>query len=638
MEGGQGSHSCPERSAAGGAVPAAEWQQRSPRAGRAGNNSYAAAAAGTSASAGAAAGPSTSADGATGTKGLLSLSHVPVVNNSSLVHGRAGMGLAVYVKRSMWPRVTVRHVSSDGCQLWVQVCVGGKVLVVGNIYVPQGSNVHSHADVFDQVADCVQRCTAEGALVCVVGDFNAHVGQLEDRHFQFDGTAAHAHVLSRSFESRQHNPYGSRLVDMCQASGVVLLTGRHSSDVPVLPSYVARDASTRPDHILVSPGLLPWVQHHAVVADLHGSDHLPLLVQFAIPQLAPVQCPVPPHDTGHLSPRLIWDQSKVPAYRQAFTDVRVLGLLDDAKGCLPQNCDAAVDKLHEAMRLAAQIAGMKVYNAPSGIARCARRHRRFQPWFDAECQQVYATLRSSDCSPQAVRMARALFQRKKRAYARQQMQLYLDACARSPANFWRMLARRTRGPNAGPNVEAFHSHFGSVFAGHGPMYSPAYGDPPADEVLDAVFSAESLEVALSKVPAAAAPGLPGVPLPAFQVGAVQDCVLAVMKAMYCQAYEPPSCQYAVLTPVHKRGDMSIPANYRPIAISSVLHKLYARCLLRHLDEHYCPHIHKVFPRQAGFTKGRSTLHSLFVLQHFCAQAGALWCLSLCPFVGCFAGV
>lgn len=56
---------------AGGAVPAAEWQQRSPRAGRAGNNSYAAAAAGTSASAGAAAGPSTSADGATGTKGAV---------------------------------------------------------------------------------------------------------------------------------------------------------------------------------------------------------------------------------------------------------------------------------------------------------------------------------------------------------------------------------------------------------------------------------------------------------------------------------------------------------------------------------------------------------------------------------------
>jgi hypothetical protein len=72
---------------------------------------------------------------------------------------------------------------------------------------------------------------------------------------------------------------------------------------------------------------------------------------------------------------------------------------------------------------------------------------------------------------------------------------------------------------------------------------------------------------------------------------------------------------AMLCPIYKRGDLAVPKNYRPVVVSTVLHKLYALCLGYHVNWHISQQGEDFLPRQAGFLPQRSTLHNMFVLQH-----------------------
>lgn len=79
-------------------------------------------------------------------------------------------------------------------------------------------------------------------------------------------------------------------------------------------------------------------------------------------------------------------------------------------------------------------------------------------------------------------------------------------------------------------------------------------------------------------------------------------------------------QTAMLTPVYKRGDFVRAGNYRPIVVSSVLHKLYARCVGVRMQSHCDESPGDMFVRQAGFLPHRSTLQNCFVLQHLAHHA------------------
>ena len=78
---------------------------------------------------------------------------------------------------------------------------------------------------------------------------------------------------------------------------------------------------------------------------------------------------------------------------------------------------------------------------------------------------------------------------------------------------------------------------------------------------------------------------------------------------------PPSANLATVTHVFKRGDPSDTSNYRPIAVSEPLVRLYASILnarILTLTEDRALRA----PSQAGFRPTLSTLHPLFTLQHF----------------------
>ncbi len=71
---------------------------------------------------------------------------------------------------------------------------------------------------------------------------------------------------------------------------------------------------------------------------------------------------------------------------------------------------------------------------------------------------------------------------------------------------------------------------------------------------------------------------------------------------------------AKVTPLHKRGPVLDPNNYRMLAVSETMHRLYVNVLRVYMTE-WCQKSNKIPDTQFGFYPGRNTLHPMFILRH-----------------------
>jgi len=91
-------------------------------------------------------------------------------------------------------------------------------------------------------------------------------------------------------------------------------------------------------------------------------------------------------------------------------------------------------------------------------------------------------------------------------------------------------------------------------------------------------------------------------------------IAAMFKLFITKAHIPRSWKEAKLTPIHKKGPVTDPGNYRMIAVSGTLYRLYAN-LLRSMIQDWCDQHNQLPDTQFGFYPGRSTLQPLFILRH-----------------------
>jgi len=89
----------------------------------------------------------------------------------------------------------------------------------------------------------------------------------------------------------------------------------------------------------------------------------------------------------------------------------------------------------------------------------------------------------------------------------------------------------------------------------------------------------------------------------------------VFNAAFEAGHLPSHINRSLVKPVFKRGDPGDPANYRPIAVTEPLSRLYAAVLHARLVS-FTEECHLRDPTQVGFRPGKSTIHQVFALQHF----------------------
>ena len=112
-------------------------------------------------------------------------------------------------------------------------------------------------------------------------------------------------------------------------------------------------------------------------------------------------------------------------------------------------------------------------------------------------------------------------------------------------------------------------------------------DPEVSENI--VFDEEAIEAACSDLRGNAAAGLDGVP-----AILLKTCKKQLSRPLYLlwrgsldSGTIPPELVLVLVTPVHKGGSRAVPKNYRPVALTSHLIKVFERvlrkCLVNHME-------------------------------------------------------
>ena len=112
------------------------------------------------------------------------------------------------------------------------------------------------------------------------------------------------------------------------------------------------------------------------------------------------------------------------------------------------------------------------------------------------------------------------------------------------------------------------------------------GDDP--NMLDnLVFSPADMEKACSELRANAAPGPDGVP--AMLLKSCKKVLSQPLYTLWRKSLDsgtiPPELLLVLVTPVHKGGSRAVPKNYRPVALTSHLIKVFERVLRQGLVTH-----------------------------------------------------
>lgn len=179
---------------------------------------------------------------------------------------------------------------------------------------------------------------------------------------------------------------------------------------------------------------------------------------------------------------------------------------------------------------------------------------------------------------------------------------------------------------AGPQVAAdrMKQHLHTVFAGsnlprhrsNAPL--PATGphhvyedDGDSRNNTDCPFTNDSIKSALEKVASKKAPGIDHLRkemLSPIQAPLIPSLTL-LFKICWKWSYTPSAWRVAQVIPIYKKGDPSLPSNYRPISLTSVLRKVMEICLT--------DSIHSASPpldiAQGGFRPQRSALDQALCL-------------------------
>ena len=551
----------------------------------------------------------------------------------SPIAGRRGYGLAVYVRDHLAAGVTVWKHDAELSVLWLKFPgaifgVNGSVMLAVVYLPPAGSHrVHlqSQQERLAELASQVSAAERMGHIV-LCGDFNALVSGTETQGINAAGTA---------------------LLNFCEACDLILLTGRLAGDVPAVPSFAARvhTGASRPDHCVVSRGMLPHLRSLHVDTGRGDSDHHPLQLTFR-------HCSsLPPAVAGgalHTYPRLRWNRECLDDYHaHLHDDDCVTGMRSVMEHLVNGDSAGAAGLMRQMLLSTAELAGMKareVKLSKSGAHRVRPVHK---PWFDGECKQLKAAVRAARAAAQSVhsasvRAARAAFNkaanRKRRRYRKQRMTDLL-AQLRDPRrckHFWDALnLPHARLPPHLGCPSAWTDAMSSALNPPDPdtPLEPGImeGSPPAADgnALAAAITREEVLIALHVLKNYKACGTGGCPSELLKYALLPDddpdvplpdeldvaSHLAHLLNIVFEAGEVPTDWNTVLvSPIFKKGDKGDTRNYRPIAVSDCFEKLYASVLNARLVQWLEANGLRA-PCQSGYRPHLGTEHQLFALRH-----------------------
>ena len=270
-------------------------------------------------------------------------------------------------------------------------------------------------------------------------------------------------------------------------------------------------------------------------------------------------------------------------------------------------------------------------------------HKNPSNWYDSECREkknifdMYEKqFRFSGSHDDRINMCQArnnyrkCCRNKRRKHQIDKAEELHYLSKNNPQQFWKKIKRKK---NEIGDCD-FFSHFKNLFSNN-----PALGSinsqnrnlaDVAVEFLDNQISSNELEKAISKLKNNKSCGEDGIINEFIKHSNIHiyNVILSLFNTILDTGFFPAKWSVGAIVPVHKKGDVNDPLNYRGITLVSCLGKLFTNIINERLN--IWAEEESIFSEnQFGFRKQKSTTDCIFVLQglieHFFNNSKQLYC-------------
>ena len=514
-------------------------------------------------------------------------------------------------------------------------------------------------------------------MVLMGGDFNARLPPgLEDRSFNEVGPLPRALELQppdtswaprRETQETKPNPFGPQLANLCRDHHLLILNGRCHGDRDGRFTRIQGPQKSVLDYWICTADLYGSIKQLSVEALHKGqshSDHRPVLVDIVLP--CQVETPTPhgpPRPRHHADHDPVFGSLLLAALDQAGFNASVLD------STLPTEVlgGTFLDCVVESVRRAYARPSPRTPTSDSNSTPRPRPRRRL-PWFDDECRalktqrnKLLRACSTAEERAEVFRWHRAMMGFKAWRYHREKINSMVKELRSNP----RRLAQRLRPKDQTPcpcTPEDLRLHFETLFA---PTAPPVKGKirqshvhefrhlirdpepelapeprspstPTTEQTPQGPFSARVVARAAARLRNHAAYDEHGLcaefikaichhqvdpelqeSVEASEPRPLLHLLTQLLNRFYHDGF-PALFASAQVVPIHKKGDRTVPSNYRGIAIISIIAKLYASLLEKRLSTMLEVSRARGLT-QAGFRPQRSTTDQIFVLQQLIDQ-------------------
>ncbi|NRB81826.1 MAG: endonuclease/exonuclease/phosphatase family protein [Saccharospirillaceae bacterium] len=571
----------------------------------------------------------------------------------NLRQGEKHGGVGILYKNELSPGVQrIKNTIGDiiACKLKKSFFNVSSDIIIINAYVkPANTSSKTYdsdgQDTLKQLDNLVSKLREQGEVI-LCGDFNSRIATEPD-YIEHDSTGNDNFVplpddyvpdnlTKRNSEDKKTNSYKRPFLELLINNHIHILNGRTLGDLKGSKTCIQYGGSSVVDYFIASAAIKKYIRHMNVMPFTIYSDHKPIALNLKLGHENVLQCKnLNDYDKAPL--RYKFDDTSKLNYQNIQCNPDLSNLSEDI---MSKNYNTNSDDIY---KLNSDITSYMILVAEKSLTKTKHAKNKFtnkKPWFNHNCRvgkrELNKASRIVTKFPDSEFLRNNYYRVKK---------TYKKLITTSKLNFFEKLNRDIEQGKV-INWKQFkrlkeQKSFKSQFDGHDMnkfeiffenLYSSKNSPIPeqrrdtlleeADKLNETAFSTDETlnkEITLDEVKCA---------VNSLKNGKSSSCDMICNEmiknlldnGIYLLAKLFNHCLDAgcypwnnsIITPLHKKGDREDPDNYRAIAVSSTIGKLFSTILLERFIKFRtsnCPDP----PNQLGFTKGAQTYDHILTL-------------------------
>ena len=572
--------------------------------------------------------------------------------------GRYSGGIVILINQKHRKHIKISTKKESDYGLWLKINKDilnlDKNLYIGGIYLPPINSTYAEKNIFETMEKDFSDFLIDGYIL-VVGDLNSRSGNLNDFLVRYKGDDMVNLDLSQKYEDEPNprfntdsevNQYGRKMVQMCINSNLLIMNGRVEGDIPGRYTCHNSQGTSVVDYGLISSELIRNVVYFQVQEPNVWSDHSCIKVCLKLPwnrYRDKNQTVLKP-----LNDKFVWNAQSTRDYKNTvktkFISSAIKKVIDNNYDTSDKDLDQICQDVTSIYKISADLCLKKKKSGQK-----TKPNARFKPdqtlFFNLkkDLKSLGQLLSKHPKDPflrgkffYLKRNFKRVLKKQQKAQKERILEELNNLENNNPTVFWNFVncLRNERKTNNEIDPDTFYNHFKSLhqgirndyfdmnFKNHIEKSLKHNNVVQWNDILDKSITVKEITDMTKDLKNRKACGFDSI------INEMIKCTVQTMSNVLLKLFNhilksekfPKAWADGYICPLYKKkGDISDPANYRGITISSCLGKLFTKIInkrfLRFLGEN---DIIKV--NQIGFTPGKRTSDHTFVLKTLTDQA------------------